>query len=290
MSSADDHSGTGSPAATASTVTATAGTTAESARVSEKRGFLTAFSSLRVRNYRYLWFGQVGSATAMHADIVARSWLTWELTHSTVAVALVNLMRSLPMLALGLFGGVVADRFDKKRTLLLIQAWTFLIYAVMALVVLTGHVKMWQVYTYAFLIGIGFALNQPVRTSFVPQLVDRKHLLNALSLNSIAINATRLVGPAAIGSLIAFAGGVGLAYAVSAGFYALVLWSTTMIRPEHASAPQKTRESMVGQLFEGFRFMGENRLVLALVILGLGPLAFGQAYITMLPQYVTEVL
>ena len=254
------------------------------------RGFLAAFSSLRVRNYRYLWLGQVGSATAMHADIVARSWLTWELTHSTVAVALVNLARSLPMLALGMFGGVIADRFDKKRTLFLIQLWTFAIYAAMAADVLTGLVQLWHVYVYAFLIGIGFALNQPVRTSFVPQLVDRAHLLNALSLNSIAINATRLVGPAAIGSLIAFAGGVGPAYAVSAGFYGLVLWSTSMIRPDRASAPQRTRATMVGQLFEGFRFLGTNRLVLALVILGLGPLAFGQAYITMLPQYVTEVL
>lgn len=138
----------------------------------EKKGLLAAFSSLKVRDFRYLWLGQVGSATAMHSDIVARSWLTWELTGSTVAVALVNVMRSVPMLGLGLFGGVIADRFDKRKTLLFIQAWTLLIYLAMAIVVLTGVVELWHVYTYAFLIGVGFALNQPVRTSFVPQLVD----------------------------------------------------------------------------------------------------------------------
>jgi MFS family permease len=254
-------------------------------------GFLAAFSSLRVRNYRYLWLGQMCSSTAMHADIVARSWLAWDLTGSTVAVALVNVARSTPMLALGLFGGVIADRFDKRRTLMLIQGWTLAVYAAMAALVLSGHVELWHVYAYAFLIGIGFALNQPVRTSFVPQLVDRAHLLNALSLNSIAINSTRLLGPAAIGALIVWAdGSVGPAYAVSAGFYVFVVLSTTMIRPVRAAGERRKRGSMVGELFEGFRFMGQNRLVLALVVLGLGPLAFGHSYITMLPAFVTEVL
>lgn len=267
-----------------------AATDSEAIPRSEKRGFLAAFSSLKVRDFRYLWIGQVGSATAMHSDIVARSWLTWELTGSTVAVALVNVMRSVPMLALGLFGGVIADRFDKRKTLFFIQAWTLLIYLTMAIVVLSGIVELWHVYVYAFLIGIGFALNQPVRTSFVPQLVDRAHLLNALTLNSIAINSTRLLGPASIGFLIVFAGGVGPAYAVSAAFYAVVLFSTLQIRPRPVQGDKKTRGSMVGQLFEGFRYMGKNRLVLALVVLGLGPLAFGHSYITMLPAFSEQVL
>ncbi|MBM3960072.1 MAG: MFS transporter [SAR202 cluster bacterium] len=256
----------------------------------EKKGLLAAFSSLKVRDFRYLWLGQVGSATAMHSDIVARSWLTWELTGSTVAVALVNVMRSVPMLGLGLFGGVIADRFDKRKTLLFIQAWTLLIYLAMAIVVLTGVVELWHVYTYAFLIGVGFALNQPVRTSFVPQLVDRAHLLNALTLNSIAINSTRLLGPAAIGFLIVFAGGVGPAYAVSAAFYTVVVLSTLQIRPRPVQADQRARGSMVGQLLEGFQYLGKNRLVLALVVLGLGPLAFGHSYITMLPAFSEQVL
>jgi hypothetical protein len=74
---------------------------------------IAAFSSLKIRNFRYLWLGHLGSAMAMHADVVARSWLTWELTRSTVSVAIVNLIRGVPMLALGLMGGVIADRFDR---------------------------------------------------------------------------------------------------------------------------------------------------------------------------------
>ncbi|MEX0761843.1 MAG: MFS transporter [Dehalococcoidia bacterium] len=252
-------------------------------------GVFKTFSSLRIRAFRYLWFGQLGSAMAMHSDIVARSWLAWELSHSTTAVALVNLARAIPMLTLGLFGGVVADRFDKRRVLMLIQAWTLAIYIVMTVVVLFDLVQLWHVYAYSLLIGVGFAMNQPVRMSFVPQLVDKAHLLNALSLSSIAINATRLAGPAAIALIISMAGGVGPAYAVSAGFYAIVLWTTMMI-PRQPPVEQRNRGSMVGQLIEGFRFIGQNRMVLALVVLGLGPLAFGHSYITMLPAYVTQVL
>lgn len=238
-----------------------------------------------------MWFGQLSSATAMHADILARSWLTWQLTGSTVAVALVNLARAAPMLTLGLFGGVVADRFDKRRVLIIIQIWTIAVYSVMTVIVFTGVVQLWHVYAYAFLIGIGFAMNQPVRYSFIPQLVGKEHLLNALSLSSIAINSTRLGGPAIIGFLIALSGNnVGPAYAVSAGFYVIALWSTTMIGHTEAAESGKPRGSMVSQLFEGFRYIGENRLILALVLLALGPLAFGHSYTTMLPAFATDVL
>ena len=226
---------------------------------------------------------------AMHADVVARSWLAWELTRSTFSVAMVNLMRAAPMLALGLMGGVIADRFDKRKVLLIVQTWTLVIYMLMAGVVIFGAVELWHVYTYSFLIGLGFATNQPVRTAFLPQLVDRANLLNAFSLHSIATNSTRLIGPAAIGLIITMTGGVGSAYAISAGFYALVIWTTFMIRPSsEIVALQKT--SLMGQFVEGFRFIIENRLILSLVILGIGPLAFGRSYITMLPAYVVNVL
>ena len=256
------------------------------------RGLTAAFASLAIRDYRYMWFGQLSSATAMHADILARSWLTWQLTESTLAVALVNLMRAIPMLTLGLFGGVMADRFDKRRMLIIIQAWTLAVYLVIAVIVIAGWVELWHVYAYSFLIGLGFAMNQPVRMSFIPQLVGRKHLLNALSLSSIAINSTRLGGPAAIGFLIALAGNnVGPAYAVSAGFYAFALWTTTMIRPGAGAADsRRDRGSIFAQLLEGFRYIRDDRLILALVVVALGPLAFGHSYQTMLPAFVDTVL
>ena len=84
----------------------------------------SAFRSLNNRNFRYLWFGQLLSATAMHADMVARSWLVWELTGSSTSVASVLVVRAVPMLLLGLIGGVAADRFNRRNLLFLIQIWT----------------------------------------------------------------------------------------------------------------------------------------------------------------------
>ena len=179
-------------------------------KTSGNNGFLSKvaipFASLENRNFRLLWFGQLGQATAMWAEQIARNWLTWQLTESAKAIGLVNLFRALPLITLGLFGGVVADRFDKRKVLIIIQVWSLGIYIAMAILLLTGSIKLWHIYLTAFLLGSGMAMNQPIRTSFIPQLLEGRLLLNALSLNSIAINVTRLIGPALIGFMIAFAG------------------------------------------------------------------------------------
>ena len=100
----------------------------------------------------------------MHADLVARSWLVFELTGSSLAVAGVNVARAVPMLLIGLFGGVAADRWDRKKLLVIIQIWSLLLNAAMAIIVIGGWVEMWHIYTLAFLLGSGMAMNQPVRT------------------------------------------------------------------------------------------------------------------------------
>ena len=161
----------------------------------------------------------------------------------------------------------------------------------MAVLILGGWIKLWQIYLTAFLLGGGMAMNQPVRTSLIPQLLEGRLLVNALSLNSIAINVTRLIGPASIGFLIAISGGnVGPAYVVSAVLYALILLSTTMIRMPLQEMTERTT-SIARDLVDGFRYMLlENRTVLALVVMAAGPLAFAFSYMTLLPVFVTEVL
>ena len=146
-------------------------------------------------------------------------------------------------------------------------------------------------YFTALLLGVGMALNQPVRTSLVPQLLGGRLLVNAISLNSIAINVTRLTGPAAIGFLIALAGdNVAPAYVIAVVVYVMIIFSTVRIdfKSVQASGP---RPSFVSDLVEGFRYLVlDNRTALMLVVLAAGPLAFAFSYITLLPVYVTEVL
>tara|TARA_Y100001936_G_C16092003_1_gene687160 strand:- start:2010 stop:3134 length:1125 start_codon:yes stop_codon:yes gene_type:complete len=222
----------------------------------------------------------------MHADMVARSWLVWDLTGSSTSVASVLVARAIPMLILGLIGGVAADRFNRRKLLFVIQSWTLLMHAIMAAVLLAGIVEMWHVYVLAFGLGAGMAMNQPVRTSIIPNLVDKKDMVNAMSLNSIAINSTRLGGPALIALLIA-ATDVGWAYVWSAGAFAVVLITTSRIEfPE--TSDRRERPNPFNQLIEGFVYIGQNRVILALVLIGLGPLAIGFSHQTLLPQLVEE--
>ena len=253
------------------------------------RGLSSPFSSLAIRNYRYLWFGQVGSAVAMHADMLARSWLTWELTGSYTQLGGVNLMRALPMLIFGLGGGVIADRFNRRKLLIIIQGWTMASHILMAALILTGVVTLWHVYAVAFLLGIGMAMNQPVRTTMIPQVVGKEHMLNAIALNSLAINSTRFIGPAAIAFVMA-AWGTGYAYVASALAMAAVIWTTTQIQIDFSVIGRKT-SSMLGQFTEGMKYIAHQRMILSLVLLGLGPLAFGLAHRnTLLPGLVDERL
>jgi MFS family permease len=190
------------------------------------------------------------------------------------------------MLILGLIGGVAADRFNRRKMLMLIQVWTLLMHIVMATLLLAGVIELWHVYVLAFGLGAGMAMNQPVRTSIIPNLVDKKDMINAMSLNSIAINSTRLGGPALIAILIA-ATDVGWAYVWSAGAFVVVIWTTTKIAiPEITS--RRPRGNPVSQLMEGFVYIARHRVILALVMLGLGPLSIGFAHQVLLPQLVEQ--
>ncbi len=222
----------------------------------------------------------------MHADMVARAWLVWDLTGSSTSVASVLVARAIPMLILGLIGGVAADRFDRRRLLMIIQVWTLLMHVLMAVLLLSGVIELWHVYVLAFGLGAGMAMNQPVRTSIIPNLVDKKDMLNAMSLNSIAINTTRLGGPALIALLIA-ATDVGWAYVWAAGAFVIVIWTTTKIAiPDIASKLPKGNP--FNQLIEGFVYIGRHREILALVLLGLGPLSIGFSHQVLLPQLVEQ--
>ena len=220
--------------------------------------------------------------------MLARSWLVWELTGSFTAVAGVNVARGVPMLVFGLFGGVIADRFNRQKILLVLQTWTMLMHAIMAALVISGNVELWHIYGLAALLGISMSMNQPVRTSIIPELVGKERMLNAITLNSMAINGTRFIGPAAVAFIIAWQG-VGAAYIVSTGMYMLVVMATLRIRLDFVK-PLAGTGNMVAQLFEGFRYLVGNRLLLTLVFLGLGPLAIGIAHRSLLPGLVSDVL
>ena len=160
------------------------------------------FASLAFREYRLLWLSQVGASSAMWTEQVARNWLTYEITGSALQLGLVNIMQAIPIVALGLWGGVLTDRFDKRKLLLVIQAYSMTIYAVMGVIILSGNLELWHLYASSFAVAVGMAMDGPLRTSTIPSIVPHERLINALSLNGIAINGTRLLLPAGVGVML----------------------------------------------------------------------------------------
>jgi len=260
----------------------------------ESAGWLTtlrqgeAIRALRNRDYRLLWFGQLGHSASLWVETVARSWLVWELTGSATLLATVNLLRAIPMLILGLLAGVAADRFDKRKLLIITKSVTLANYLVMATLITTGAVQVWHVLLSAFVMGSSMAFEQPTRTSLVPSLVGKGELTNAVALNSAAMNITRVAGPAAAGLLIAPLG-VGGVYYTSAGVYIGTLIATIMMRVPPTSARSGVT-SPWADLVEGFRYVYREKTILVLMILALIPMVFGMPYMTLLPIFADQIL
>jgi MFS family permease len=189
------------------------------------------FRSLAVRNYRLYFFGQLVSMSGTWMQSVAQGWLVLRLTHdSGFALGLVTALQFLPVLLVGAWGGVIADRFDKRRTLLCTQTSMAVFAAILAAVTLAGVVQLWMVYATALLLGLGNAIDSPTRQAFVSEMVGPEDLPNAIGLNSAIFNGARVIGPAGAGILITLID-VGPCFAINAVSFAAVIGALWRMRP-----------------------------------------------------------
>ena len=224
------------------------------------------FRSLRVRNYRLYAAGQVVSLTGTWMQRVAQDWLILELSgNSGTAIGLVLALQFGPTLVFSLFGGVLADRYDKRRILFVTQTVMILQAAVLGLLDVTGAVQLWHVYLLATVLGVTSALDVPVRQSFVVEMVGSTDLPNAVSLNSVTFNLARIVGPSLAGVLIA-AVGTGWVFLGNAVFTIAVILGLAAMRPGELLRSPPTGRSP-GQLTEGLRYVRSRPdLVLPMVL------------------------
>lgn len=215
------------------------------------------FHSLRVRNYRLFFLGQLVSLIGTWMQVVAQNWLVLELTRrSAVALSVTVALQFLPMLLLGLWGGVIADRFDKRRVLV----WTQLASGALALVlwalVATGAVELWMVYVLAVGLGLVNVVDMPTRQAFVTEMVGPDDVVNAVGLNGAVFNSARLVGPAVAG-LVIYAVGVAPAFLINAFSYlAPVVGLLAMRRSELHTLSRLPREP--GQVRAGLQYVRER--------------------------------
>ncbi len=214
------------------------------------------FRSLRIRNYRLYFIAQTVSMSGTWLQSVALSWLVLELTHSAVALGAVVGILFGPTLVLGAWGGVLADRVDKRRLLIVTQSLSGVFALALAVVTATGVVELWMLGGLALLTGIALALDMPARQSFVIEMVGPDDVANAVGLNAVIVNASRIVGPALAGLIIATVG-IAACFFVNAASFIVVIGGLLLMRVEELRpAPLSARAP--GQLRAGLRHAWES--------------------------------
>ncbi|MHB8482889.1 MAG: MFS transporter [Nitrospiria bacterium] len=171
-----------------------------------KNLLLTTFKSLRHRNFRLFFLGQVVSLTGTWAQNIAQSWLVYRMTGSPLLLGLSGFMGQIPVFLFGLFGGVVADRYNRRRIILMTQTISMIQAFLLAGLTLSGRIEIWEIFSLAFLLGSVSAFDLPARQSFFIEMVGKEDLPNAIALNSSAVNGARLMGPVIAGLLVVLTG------------------------------------------------------------------------------------
>ncbi|GIW13112.1 MAG: MFS transporter [Tepidiforma sp.] len=238
----------------------------------------TTFRAFRHRNFRLLWLGQTGHSATLWMDQVARAVLILDLTDSAVMLSLVIATRLAPILFFGLIAGAIADRYDKRRILVVTQCISTACHLFIGTMAVTGLVEVWHVFLTAGVAGTAMAFNQPVRQSLIPRTVPPEDLLNAVALNSTALSFMRIGGGAIAGGLLIVLS-VGGVYLVTAAIYLLVILTTVLMRFDHdAASKRRARSGLFADLAEGFRYISSQPTLFVVTGLSLILFVFGFPY------------
>jgi len=223
------------------------------------------FASLRVPNYRRFFAGQLVSWTGTWVQWTAQAWLVLELTGSGLGLGVITALQWLPVLVLGAWAGVVADRFDKRRVLIVTNLTAAVLSLILGVATVTGVVTLWFVVVVALGLGVVTAIDNPARQTFTMEMVGRDRLTNAVSLNTATFTTARVIGPAVAGVLIDQVG-IGEGFLLnSASFlpvtFALFTMNKDQLRPSGRVAQRR------GQIREGLRYVASTPVLKTLLIM-----------------------
>jgi MFS family permease len=244
--------------------------------------------SMRHRNFRLFFFGQLISVIGSWMQSTAQQWLVYRLTGSQFSLGLVTFASFIPVLLLSLFMGVVVDRLSRRRLLIWTQSWFLVLAAVLAVLTYSGLVQYWHVILLASLLGLGNALDMPARQAFFADLVEREDLFNAIALNSSVFNGARIIGPA-IGGLVIAASGESAAFALNALSFLAVIVGLLLMRLPPPPPPPRPGTGF-RELKEGIAYLYGNRAVLGLVLMIALLSVVGYPYAVLLPVVARDVL
>ena len=224
------------------------------------------FVSLRVRNYRYFAGGQVVSLIGTWMQRIAQDWLVLNLSHSSpIALGVASALQFTPTLLFSLWGGVLADRYDKRRLLLLTQSGMGFCALALGVLDVSALARLWHVYLLCFLLGCFSALDTPTRQAFASELVGREYVSNAVGLNSMTFNTARIVGPSIAGLLIA-AIGTGWVFLLNAASFVAVIGGLLAMDPARLFRSARLPRAR-GQLREGLRYVAGRPVLICVLSL-----------------------
>ncbi len=240
------------------------------------------FRALRNSNFRLFWSGNFLSNIGTWMQNVAQGWLVLTLTNSAFWLGVVGFAGSIPFLIFTLFGGVIADRVNKRRLLLVTQTIMMLLAFLLAVLAWLKIITVWEVAAIAFLNGVAMAMNAPSYQALVPRLVKREDLTNALALNSAQFNMSRILGPTLGGYAMALFGVAGNFFLNGLSFVA-VLWALVHIRYPDEKPPR--RESMWSSLHGGFAYLNSEPQMRVLIWMTAAVSFFGIPFLTFIPYF-----
>jgi MFS family permease len=256
---------------------------------------IEAFSALRYSGFRLYWFGHLSAVSGYQIVILAQGWLIWTLTGSEFLLGALGLSNAVPAVLLTLFGGAVADKVELRRLLIVLQLVSAFALLTLATLTTTGLVQIWHIFAVAFVFGVVHAFDQPGRQALFPHLLDRRDLMNAVSLNSTIWPGTRIFGPAFAGIIIDKVGAaansplIGAAaafYIASLGFalFGLLLFLLKVPPLERSGGRNVLRE-----IWDGLNFVWKNGLFAFLIGMNFMIIFFVRSHATILPVFASEV-
>jgi len=278
-------------------------------RARDTRGALghfgSTFGSLAVRDFRYLWIGSFASQIGMWIQQVAVGWLAYDLTGSATFLGVVVTARSLSSVTLTLPAGVFADRFDRRRIILVSQVLILANASVLAWLVATGAIAPWHLALASFISGASHSLNMPARQSLAPQLVGYHQIANAVALNSISFNTSRVLGPSIAGILVWIAaltmaagaadngsllGNLAFCFEVQAALMLVAVACTMAIGRSGGAHAERPHGSLWTNLVDGIRYVRATGPVRAVFLTATVPILVGSVYSQFMPVFARDVL
>lgn len=235
---------------------------------------ITMFRSLAVRNYRLYALGQLLSNPGTWMQRIAQDWLVLQLSGgSGIAIGLTTALQFLPMLLFGLVGGALVDRLDKRRLLIFTQSIMGVLAVGLGILATAGAAEVWHVYLFAFGLGMVTVVDNPGRQSFVPEMVGRDHLTNAIALNSASFQLGRVAGPAIAGLLIAWVGS-GPVFLINGASFGFTIIALLMIRTSELNRTERIADGK-GRIREGLRYIRARGDLVVLLIMAACTQFFG---------------